>query len=270
MFKDIDISADMAESFKESKYYIEWTSKNGSFTFRILVLTIGFWPPYPSQPCWVPPEIAKFCKAFEGYYLEKHSGRRLVWNNSLSQCTLRAKFNTGYKELTLSFYQAIILILFNDHEKLLFKEILEITNIEIQELKRTLATLSLGVAKLIGRIEPKTKDINENDEFYFRKEFSSKSRHIKINTLQLSETRQENEKIQENVFKDRQYQVDAAIVRIMKTRKSLTHQQLITELFQQLKFPAKTSDLKKRIDSLIEREFIERDPNDHNTYLYVA
>ena len=47
----------------------------------------------------------------------------------------------------------------------------------------------------------------------------------------------------ERVFQDRQYQVDAAIVRIMKTRKTLTHNLLISELFNQLKFPVKVSDI---------------------------
>ena len=45
----------------------------------------------------------------------------------------------------------------------------------------------------------------------------------------------------ERVFQDRQYQIDAAVVRIMKTRKTLTHNLLITELFDQLKFPVKVS-----------------------------
>jgi cullin-4 len=55
------------------------------------------------------------------------------------------------------------------------------------------------------------------------------------------------------VAQDRQYQIDAAVVRIMKMRKTLGHQSLLTELFQQLRFPATSVDLKKRIESLIER-----------------
>lgn len=34
-------------------------------------------------------------------------------------------------------------------------------------------------------------------------------------------------------------QVDAAVVRIMKTRKTLKHNLLMNELFEQLKFPVK-------------------------------
>ena len=47
-------------------------------------------------------------------------------------------------------------------------------------------------------------------------------------------------------------------MRIMKTRKNLAHTLLMSELFSQVKFPATAVDLKKRIESLIERDFLER------------
>lgn len=50
----------------------------------------------------------------------------------------------------------------------------------------------------------------------------------------------------------------------MKTRKTLSHKLLVAEALQQLKFPLKGSDLKKRIESLIDREYLARDSNDAN------
>ena len=57
-------------------------------------------------------------------------------------------------------------------------------------------------------------------------------------------------------------QIDAAVVRIMKTRKQLSHKLLVGELMVQLKFPVRNTDLKKRIESLIDREYLERNRSD--------
>lgn len=57
----------------------------------------------------------------------------------------------------------------------------------------------------------------------------------------------------ERVFQDRQYQIDAAVVRIMKMRKTLSHNLLVSELYNQLKFPVKVaaSSLFSRISTEI-------------------
>ncbi|CAM9854318.1 unnamed protein product [Choristocarpus tenellus] len=56
----------------------------------------------------------------------------------------------------------------------------------------------------------------------------------------------------------------------MKARKTLPHTLLMSELFGQIKFPALPVDLKKRIESLIERDYLERDPDNPATYNYLA
>ena len=60
------------------------------------------------------------------------------------------------------------------------------------------------------------------------------------------------------------------IVRTMKSRKRLSHTVLVGELMSQLRFPATSTDLKKRIESLIEREYLERDTDDGTFYKYLA
>ena len=74
------------------------------------------------------------------------------------------------------------------------------------------------------------------------------------------------------VEEDRKPQIEAAIVRIMKSRKTLDHNSMITEVTRQLaaRFVPNPNDIKKRIESLIEREFLERDPNDRKVYRYLA
>jgi hypothetical protein len=51
----------------------------------------------------------------------------------------------------------------------------------------------------------------------------NKHRRVKINQIQLRESAEDSTKTQKKVFEDRIFSVDAAIVRIMKTRKRFVH-----------------------------------------------
>jgi cullin 3 len=71
---------------------------------------------------------------------------------------------------------------------------------------------------------------------------------------------------------DRKHIIEAAIVRIMKARRALDYNAIITEVTLQMsgRFVPVAADIKKRIESLIEREFLERDPSDRKLYRYLA
>merc|ERR1711879_1071284 len=112
--------------------------------------------------------------------------------------------------------------------------------------------------------------IQEDCQFHYNKVFKHKLVRLQINQIQMKETEEEREDTKVGVTLERQYQIDAAIVRVMKTRKSLSHPLLINELYNQLRFPVEPVDIKKRIESLIEREYLERDAEKSQIYHYLA
>ncbi|CAN4082016.1 unnamed protein product [Withania somnifera] len=267
MFKDIELSKEINESFRQSSQ-----ARNKLPTgieMSVHVLTTGYWPTYLPMDVCLPHELNIYQDIFKEFYLSKYSGRRLMWHNSLGHCVLKAEFPKGKKELAVSLFQTVVLTLFNDAEKLSFQDMREATRIEDTELRRTLQSLACGKVRVLQKI-PKGRDVEDDDTFVFNDQFTAPLYRLKVNAIQMKETVKENTDTTERVFQDRQYQVDAAIVRIMKTRKVLSHTLLITELFQQFKFPIKPSDLKKRIESLIEREYLERDRNNPQVYNYLA
>lgn len=76
----------------------------------------------------------------------------------------------------------------------------------------------------------------------------------------------------QKVEEDRKHIIEAAIVRIMKARRVLDYNSIVTEVTRQMsgRFVPVATDIKKRIESLIEREFIERDGADRKMYRYLA
>ncbi|KAK4347373.1 hypothetical protein RND71_033712 [Anisodus tanguticus] len=212
---------------------------------------------------------------FEAFY-KKDLAKRLLLGKSASIdaeksmiSKLKTECGSQFTSKLEGMFKTVVLMLFNDVEKLSFQDMREATRIEDKELRRTLQSLACGKVRVLQKI-PKGRDVEDEDTFVFNDQFTTPLYRIKVNAIQMKETVEENTSTTERVFQDRQYQVDAAIVRIMKTRKMLSHTLLITELFQQLKFPVKPADLKKRIESLIEREYLERDKNNPQVYNYLA
>ncbi|XP_010894682.2 cullin-4B isoform X1 [Esox lucius] len=266
MFKDMELSKDIMVQFKQ---YIQCQNIPGNIELTVNILTMGYWPTYIPMEVHLPAEMVRLQEIFKTFYLGKHSGRKLQWQSTLGHCVLKAEFKEGKKELQVSLFQTLVLLMFNEGEEFTLEEIKLATGIEDGELRRTLQSLACGKARVIHKV-PKSKDVEDGDKFSCNDDFKHKLFRIKINQIQMKETVEEQASTTERVYQDRQYQIDAAIVRIMKMRKTLSHNLLVSEVYNQLKFPVKPADLKKRIESLIDRDYMERDKENPNQYNYVA
>lgn len=71
----------------------------------VQILTSGFWPSYPIMDCTLPQQLSAAQGVFKDFYLSKHSGRKLVWCSPLGTCILKAGFDAGSKELSVSLFQ---------------------------------------------------------------------------------------------------------------------------------------------------------------------
>uniref|UniRef100_A0A8C1HPC3 Cullin family profile domain-containing protein n=1 Tax=Cyprinus carpio carpio TaxID=630221 RepID=A0A8C1HPC3_CYPCA len=266
MFKDMELSKDIMIQFKQ---YMQNQSDPSNIELTVNILTMGYWPSYTPMDVHLPTEMVKLQEVFKLFYLGKHSGRKLQWQPTLGHAVLKTEFKEGKKELQVSLFQTLVLLMFNETEEFSMEEIRTATGIEDDELKRTLQSLACGKARVLNKT-PRGKDVEDGDSFQFNSDFRHKLFRIKINQIQMKETVEEQVSTTERVFQDRQYHIDAAVVRIMKMRKTLSHNLLVSELYNQLKFPVKPADLKKRIESLIDRDYMERDKENPNQYHYVA
>ncbi|KAI1823052.1 cullin-4A [Xylaria intraflava] len=267
MFKDQQMARDEMASYKG------WREGNGhtrsGLDLNVSILSAAAWPSYPDTQILLPDEVASQIEQFDAYYVNKHTGRRLTWKHSLANCVVKASFNKGPKELLVSAYQAVVLTLFNStDEPIPYQQIAEGTHLSDTDLNRTLQSLACGKVRVLTKT-PKGKDINPTDIFTVNKGFTDPKFRVKINQIQLKETKEENKETHERVARDRQFETQAAIVRIMKSRKTMTHANLVAEVINQTKRrgAVDTSEIKKNIEKLIEKDYLEREGS---SYTYLA
>ncbi|TYI14706.1 hypothetical protein ES332_A08G138700v1 [Gossypium tomentosum] len=227
MVTDVVLAKENQSSFQE--YLRNNPDVHPGLDFTVTVLTTGFWPSYKSFDLSLPPEMVKCVEVFKGFYGTKTKHRKLTWIYSLGTSHINGKFEPKPIELIVSTHQAAVLLLFNASERLSYSEIVAQLNLAHDDLIRLLHSLSCAKYKILNK-EPSSRSISQSDSFKFNPNFTDKMRRIKVPLPPVDERK----KVIEDVDKDRPYAIDAAIVRIMKSRKVMTHQQLISETIEQL------------------------------------
>lgn len=266
MITDLSLAADLQKDFREHCDQLpEGKTALGGIDFNVTVLTTGFWPSYQVQDANLCPEMQKAIQVFHNFYNGRTQHRRLQWIHSLGQATIAAKLNNRRHDLIVNSYQALILLLFVKDETHDLTFIQNATGLDASLTKKLMATLTISKYKIISK-SGDAKTIEDDATFTPNDGFQCPHRKIKVPPPASEETHNK-----ERVEEDRSIAIEAAIVRIMKMRKQLNHQQLVTEVLTQLAFFKPNPKLiKQRIEHLIEREYLERDPNQASMYRYLA
>jgi cullin-4 len=127
MFRDLTLSNDLMRELGEKM------QKEGARESRLhtSVLEAAYWPfsSNRKEHVMILPEMQAELDRFQTFYRVKHKGRTLNFDHSLGNAQLHARFNAGQKELQVSLYQAIILLLFNERAEISFLDIKEHTRI---------------------------------------------------------------------------------------------------------------------------------------------
>ncbi|CAB9522036.1 Cullin-3 [Seminavis robusta] len=299
MFNDMRISRDMRDTYKN--YRRSQSQQQGKLDMEVDVLTNGYWPSQNVPPCTLPQLVQDAIKNFETFYLEKHTGRKLSWQTSAGAAELKGVFGKGPNkynrhELCVSTYQMCILLLFNTEDTLTLGQIRTRTHIPDMELRRHLISLCTPKHRVLRKGSKGRGITSDDDTFSFNEDFSSKLKRVRIPLVKESSVVRADAaggnpavagvavaaaaaansgidgSIPLPVEEDRRHLVEAAIVRIMKARKTLHHNDLIAEVTKQLsvRFNPSPQFIKKRIESLIEREYLERSNDDRRVYNYCA
>ena len=61
------------------------------------------------------------CEHFRAFYLGRHTGRRLTWQTQLGTADLKTLYTQRPYELTVTTYQMVVLLHFNDADEIAYK-----------------------------------------------------------------------------------------------------------------------------------------------------
>ncbi|GMT19324.1 hypothetical protein PFISCL1PPCAC_10621, partial [Pristionchus fissidentatus] len=269
MFTDTGLSRETTERFRDDCMN---KGKRLECDFSVMVLGANSWPNLGSStPLQLPRELSDCQSSFTTFYNNLHSGRKLTWIYSYSKGELVTRaFGKKYSFVALT-PQMAILLLFNRPTEMDGKSIVDALAMKKEHAAPQLA--SLVKAEILKVTTGDVSVVDENTTFALNMDYSNKKLKVDLSKFVVrSEAKQEQQEVHQHVDDNRKMVIQAAIVRIMKTRKTMSHSLLITEVINQLnsRFKPKIPMVKKCIDILIEKEYLARVDGQKDTYEYLA
>merc|ERR1711991_1230412 len=265
MLLDRDTTRMHAERFKEDS-----ASAGLGCEFDVQVLTEANWPSYKPDTMVPPLSLRRCVEAFTRFYKRSNATKKLTWINQLGQATVQVKFPKGSKDVTASLYQASVLMTIDELGSASVSEIAETLALDTKAVKPHIAAMYMHkMTGMLNRVDESggklevAKTMNEG--------FMHKMRKFKLTSASTHASSAGNPTDAE-IDGRRKIQVDAAVVRIMKSRKTLAYQDLQDLVISQLsrQFVPQPRLIKTRVEELVTREYLRRHEDDPRMFDYLA
>lgn len=147
MFTDIKVSKGLMDNYRDTHFF-----RSSPVEMDVTVVTAGYWPYSPqTAQCVLPESVLVGYNEFTTYYLTANSGRKLTWLFNLGSAELKCNFPLGKRELSVSTYQMIILMLFNHRDSISFREICDQTKIPDADCHRHIMSLAAPKYRILTR-----------------------------------------------------------------------------------------------------------------------
>ncbi|UYV73228.1 CUL1 [Cordylochernes scorpioides] len=264
MLADYKVSKKHKENFEQ---FLQQKDPTFKVKMEVTLLTDGIWPHQEERKCSMPFEIEWGVSLFQEFYFSTHSGsRKLTWMYSVSKAEIETNFYRKPYIFQSSTFQMIVLFQFNDAISFSIQQLQERTQIQKNLLLQVLTTL------LKTKVLSCEGELNQSAVVGINSEFRHKKTRVDINIALASSGEQDEPKTtKKEVVLNREVVMEAAMVRVMKSRKQLSHEDLLEEVTLSLRsrFKVDIELFKKCVEHLIEMDYLER--GDHNgIYKYVV
>lgn len=252
LFEDLKQSVIVLDEFKKTR--------NVPAFFKALILSNDTWPNFVPSFARVPNEIELIINEFNIFIRNYHGKKKIQWNLRFTRVKLQANSIGTLKEVKCNGIYAIFLLSFRYGNSFTIDQISNITSLSKEEIEESinvfrhkkvgkLVLFSNGKISLNYNVEPKDGIINTS--------FSFPSLPKKDN----------NDDQKFFILQNRNHQVDAAVMLILKKERSMEKSDLKLKVKEMLNFRLEDDLYEKRLQSLAKNIYLKLDQSGRVHYL---
>ena len=247
------------------------TADDAVVKMNVRLLARTAWPTLPGSQredaFTLPDDLQAAQHSFTSFYAEKEEDRNVKFHLPLCKVTMTLKLKKWSGKMTMDTVQCAVLALFREDRMVLtYAQVQSALAIDPELLTRVLQILTDKMQHCNGGLlkkAPKSKAILPTDKFKFNKGFQSKAMKLSFPSSYDADTTQASRR----AFEKKKQYLEASIVRLLKAHHTMGYAELLEEVKSQITlFTVQTRDVKRTIEGLIERKYVERHPTLAKTF----